>query len=152
SPTIGTWTVPPYAIWGVVNNCLVNEDVMTVSGTGVVRVKYPDTGVNANPKAASVFTADGGGHTGITMVDGFDVRLMGTRNTLTSYGRHNFFSNVLTNLFGSLNCALSAAGPVGVGENPNNALVYFLALRSENPFRSGAAKITFGITKTEKVE
>ena len=42
--------------------------------------------------------------------------------------------------------------PTGVGDNPNNALVYFLALRSENPFRSGTAKITFGITKKEKVD
>ncbi len=148
----GWTTTPAGAIWGVANDCFQTDDVLTPTGTGVVRVKYPDTGTQANPKAASVFTADGGGHQGLTLVDGFDVRVMGTRNTLTSYGTNNYFSNVITNLFGSLNCVLSAAGPVSVGENPNNALVYFLALRSENPFRSGAAKITFGITHKEKVE
>jgi flagellar hook assembly protein FlgD len=41
---------------------------------------------------------------------------------------------------------------VSVGENPNNVLMNFLALRSENPFRDGSAKITFGITRKEKVE
>jgi hypothetical protein len=59
---------------------------------------------------------------------------------------------VITNLFGSLNCLLAPGGPVSAGENPNQALVNFLALRSENPFRGGAAKISFGITRKEKVE
>ena len=50
-------------------------------------------------------------------------------------------------------CTTDPAGaPVGVGDNPNQALVNFLALRSENPFRGGKALITFGITRKEKVE
>ena len=58
---------------------------------------------------------------------------------------------MITNLYAGLNCALTGS-PVSVGENPNNALVNFLALRSENPHRGGDAKITFGITRKERVE
>jgi hypothetical protein len=41
---------------------------------------------------------------------------------------------------------------VGAGDTPNNPLEPYLALRSENPFRSGTARITFGITRRERVE
>jgi flagellar hook assembly protein FlgD len=72
--------------------------------------------------------------------------------TLTSQGRIQYFANILTNLFAGLSgCALTGA-PVSVGENPNNVLHAYLALRSENPLRDGSAKITFGITRKEKVE
>ena len=88
----------------------------------------------------------------ITLVDGWNVLDFGTWMTLTSHGTISYYNNVITNLFASLNCTLASGGPVAVGENPNSALVNFLALRSENPFRDGAAKITFGITKKERVE
>jgi hypothetical protein len=57
----------------------------------------------------------------------------------------------MVNLWAGLNCTVSGT-PLGVGEDPNNALVNFLALRSENPNRGGDAQIQFGITRQERVE
>jgi hypothetical protein len=88
----------------------------------------------------------------VTLVDGWTAGFVGTRNTLQTAGSLLYYYNVMGRVFGAVNCALAAGAPVGVGENPNQALVNFLALRSENPFRSDMAKISFGITKREKVE
>ena len=107
-----------------------------------------------NPKIASIYapaTANGA-HSHLSLVDGYRIQSIGSRNSLQSLGAIDYFAQAITNLFGPLNCLLSGGAPVSVGENPNNALVNFLALRSENPFRNGAAKITFGITRKEKVE
>ena len=143
--------------YGVANSCFSSNDVLTLAGSfgAAMAAKYPDTGVNANPKIASVYAPSslpGAAHPHISLVDGFAIGTFGTWMTLTSQGRIDWFHNVFTNLFASLNCVLVGGGPVSVGENPNHALVNFLALRSENPLRDGSAKITFGITQKEKVE
>jgi hypothetical protein len=144
-------------IYGMLNLCTITNDALTLSGTfgSAMTAKYPDTGTGTNPKIASVYAPSSlpaTTHPMITLVDGFRISSLGTRNTLTSIGRIDYYYNVITNLFGSLNCLLAPGGPVSAGENPNQALVNFLALRSENPFRGGAAKISFGITRKEKVE
>jgi hypothetical protein len=119
--------------------------------------KYPDTGTGANPKIASVYapsTFPGStDHEALTLVEGFRISSLGTLATLSSTGRILYFSNVISNLFASLNCMLiETAGGVSVGENPNNPLRYYLALRSENPHRGGDAQIRFGIVRKERVE
>jgi hypothetical protein len=150
------------SIYGVNNFCTITNDWLTTAGTigAAVAAKYPETGVGA-PKAASIYAPAGGVHTHVSLVDGYRMTSIGSRNSgsfvqaASSLGRIDYFAQIFktTGLFGSLNCSATNAGaPVGVGDSPNNALVYFLALRSENPFRSGAAKITFGIVRKEKVE
>jgi hypothetical protein len=86
----------------------------------------------------------------ITLVDGWGISSFGTWQTVASHGRIAYAYKVLTGLFAGLNCALGA--PVAVGENPNNVLEYYLALRSENPSRDGDAMIAFGIVRKERVE
>ncbi|MBI1795712.1 MAG: T9SS type A sorting domain-containing protein, partial [Candidatus Eisenbacteria bacterium] len=143
-------------IYGVLSNCNIQNDVLTLQGTfgAAMAAKYENSATNPNPKIASIYApaTGGGAHPHISLVDGFRIQSLGSRNSLQSLGAIDYYAQVITNLYASLNCLLSGGAPVGVGDNPNNALVNFLALRSENPFRSGAAKITFGITKKEKVE
>jgi hypothetical protein len=118
--------------------------------------KYEDTVTNPNPKIASIYAPSSlpgsEAHPMATLVDGFRIQSLGTRSNLQSGGRMQYYWTVITNLFGALNCTVASGQPVGVGDMPNSALVNFLALRSENPFRSDKAKITFGITRKEKVE
>jgi hypothetical protein len=147
-------TISP-TVYGVNNNCFTTNDVLSISSGGlgsIVSMRYPDTGTNPNPKIAGVYTPESGPHPGITIADGFDIQLMGLPTTLDLIGTNDYMWHVFTNVFGALNCLLAAGQPIGVGDNPNQALVNFLALRSENPFRGGKALITFGITRKEKVE
>jgi hypothetical protein len=50
-----------------------------------------------------------------------------------------------------VDCDAWGAPPVGV-DPPASVLSNFIALRSANPWRSGDARIVFGLVKTEKVE
>jgi len=143
--------------YSVNNVCTITNDQLSLSGAfGATMVsKYPDTGTGANPKIASIYAPSslpGSAHPMMTLVDGFRITSLGSFMTLTSDGRIDWYYNALSKLFASLNCLTSLGAPVAVGENPNPALVNFLALRSENPLRDGAAKITFGIVRKERVE
>jgi len=145
--------------YSVLSSCVIQNDVLSTTGTWgpSIAAKYADTSTppGTNPKIASIYgpstypnTTE---HEAMTLVEGFRIQSLGTYKTLTSYGTIDYFYQVITNLYAGLNCALTGS-PVSVGENPNNALVNFLALRSENPHRGGDAKITFGITRKERVE
>ncbi len=142
--------------YSVFNSCQLTVDVLSTVGTigAVMAAKYAD-GLPPNPKISSVYTPSslpGTAHAAVTLVEGFEIGNLGTYQTLDSHGLIDYFYNVMTSLFGALNCTLAPGGPVSVGDNPNNALVNFLALRSENPMRSGTARITFSIAKKEMVE
>jgi len=144
--------------YSVLSTCLIRNDVLTVAGTfgAAMAAKYADTGTGPNPKIASIYapstypnTTD---HEAVTLVEGFRIQSLGTWKTLTSQGSIDYYLNVITNLFQSLNCTLATGQVIGVGDLPNNALVNFLQLRSENPMRSGMAAISFGVTRKEHVE
>jgi hypothetical protein len=140
-------------VYGVNNNCFLDNDVATVLTGGASAARYAQG--TAAERIASVYKA--GGVNGIaaeTLIDGWRITSIGSRYTLGTAGRIDYFAKRITELFGTLNCDLSPGTPVGVGDGPNggSAFVNFMALRSENPMRSGEARIAFGITKTEKVE
>jgi hypothetical protein len=143
--------------YSVVNTCFIEDDVLVFSAGNLSSVgvlTYPSGNGHTDP-IATVYTPHGGGHPGISIVDGFQIAALGVQNTgppccdWSRIGASHYYFNVLTNLSGGLN-PVNGSAPTGVGDNPN--VVNFLALLSENPFRSGAAKISFGITKKEKVE
>jgi hypothetical protein len=139
----------PYTVF---NSCFIEDDVLLFSAGNLSSVgvsTYP-TGNGHTDPIATIYTPNSGAHPGITIVDGFQIAALGSGANLSSIGAIHYYWNVLTNLTGGLNPLLGAGAPVGVGDNPN--VVNFLSLLSENPFRSGAAKISFGITKKEKVE
>ena len=138
----------PYSVF---NSCFIEDDVMLFSAgnLGSVGVTTYPTGNGHTDPIATIYTPNGGGHPGISIVDGFQLASLGAGGSLYSVGATEYYWNVLTHLTGGLN-PVNGTAPTGVGENPN--VVNFLALLSENPFRSGAAKISFGIAKREKVE
>jgi hypothetical protein len=144
--------------YGVLSNCTINNDVLTLQGTfgAAVSAKYPDTPTNPNPKIASVYAPStfpgSADHEAVTLVEGFRIQSLGTMETLTSNGTIRYFKNTFANLANSFGCTVVDPNFVSVGEDPNNALIHYLALRSENPHRGGDAEIRFGITRKERVE
>jgi len=145
-------------LYSVLSNCVIQNDVLSTTGTfgAAMAAKYENGTTGTNPKISSIYapstypsTTD---HEAVTLVEGFRIQSLGTWKTLTTQGTIDYYYQVISNLFASLNCNLAPGGPVGVGNDPNNALVNFLALRSENPNRGGDAKIAFGITRKERVE
>jgi hypothetical protein len=142
------------AIYGVLSSCTIPNDVLTLQGTfGAVpatRYANPTTGPIASIYAPAT---PAGVHPHISLVDGFRIQSLGSRNSLRSAGAIDYYAQVFANLWAALNCnSLVEGGPGGTGDGPNGALRYYLALRSENPFRGGAARITFGIVNRERVE
>jgi hypothetical protein len=151
----------PPMTYGVLSSCVITDDVLSLSGTfgAAMAAKYEDSGTNPNPKIASIYapsslpaTSD---HPRLTIVDGFRISSLGTRATLQHGGLMLYDWETFKNAFASINCFITGPDfPTGVGDSPNGggALVNFLALRSENPYRRDLAKISFGITRKEKVE
>jgi hypothetical protein len=146
------------SLYSVLSSCVIQNDVLSLTGTfgAQVAARYANGTTGPNPKIASIYAPStfpgSSDHEQMTLVEGFRIQSLGTWKTLTSHGTISYYHNVITNLYASLNCLLAPGGPLAVGENPNNALVNFLALRSENPHRGGDAKISFGITRKERVE
>jgi hypothetical protein len=144
-------------LYSIPNTCVNSSSVLSTAGTfgAAMAARYPDTPTNPNPKIAAVYAPSSlpaTTHPMVTLVSGWRISDTGTWKTLTSHGRIDFYYQTMTRLFASLNCAFAAGGPLAVGENPNDALVSFLALRSENPVRDGRARIAFGVTRKEHVE
>ena len=144
--------------YSVLSNCVIQNDVLSTTGTfgAVMAARYANGTTGANPKIASIYapstypnTAD---HEQTTLVEGFRIQSLGTWMTLKSPGRINYYYTISSNLFASLNCSIADNYPVGVGDMPNNPLVYYLQLRSENPVRDGRARLAFGVTRREHVE
>jgi hypothetical protein len=144
-------------LYSVLSTCVIQNDVLSTVGTfgAVMAARYENGTTGTNPKIASIYAPSslpGTDHEALTLVEGFRIQSLGTWKTLTSQGTIDYFSNVITNLFSSLNCLLAPGQVIGVGDGPNNPLVYFLALQSENPMRNGMAAIAFGVTRKERVE
>jgi hypothetical protein len=151
------------SIYGVNNFCTIENDILNISpvatGPQPQAVTFYENigGAIPGPYIASIYTPAGPGagdtHQHATMVDGFRHLSMGSRYTLTPGGLRSYVLDVLVNIWGTLNCRPTAT-PIGVGDDPGSqgTFVNFMNLRSENPMRSGQARIAFGVTKTEKVE
>jgi flagellar hook capping protein FlgD len=140
--------------YSVFNDCLNANDQLFLDGNGAAAGYYPATNGGLDTWISSVYAPEElitpPLHEGVTLVEGFDIALMGSYPNEGSLGRLAYFTKALTNIFAAM-CPSMSLGSVSVGgENPN--LVNFLALRSENPHRGGDAKLSFGITRKEKVE
>ncbi|HEY3216373.1 MAG TPA: FlgD immunoglobulin-like domain containing protein [Candidatus Eisenbacteria bacterium] len=146
--------------YGVFNPCFIKNDVLNAQAGGVVSARYENTGSGNSPYTASVYANDDGARDARTYTLGTRIGLMGSRRTslggLWSHGTRLFFTDLLPNIWKSFgSCTPSLAPIVGVGDGPGSsgkAFVDFMNLRSDNPMRSGEARIAFGLSKTERVE
>ncbi len=148
----------PGAIYGVFSPCTYANDVLNVNTAvsgAAGAVFYENVGAGG-PYIAAVYAPAGGTRLANTLAAGWTFGTFGqqgSRYTLSRGGHHVFWLNALTGLIGSV-CGQPLTAPSGVGDGftTGSKFVNFMNLRSENPMRSGEARIAFGITKTEKVE
>jgi hypothetical protein len=146
------------AIYGVFSPCTYQNDVLNVNAAvpgAAPAVLYEN--VSGGPYYAGIYAPAGGTRLANTLLLGWTYGLFGqqgSRYTLSRGGHHIFWLNALTGLIGSV-CGQPLSAPSGVGDNLGSngaAFVNFMNLRSENPMRTGEARIAFGLTKTEKVD
>jgi hypothetical protein len=146
---------PP--IYGVNSNCQIQDDVLNINTaitSAAVGATYEPVGAGA-PYTAAVYapaTGNATNHPSNTLLEGWRILSLGGRNSLTTPALINYYGRNIASLWGGLNCSVAMGTPVGVGDNPNGSFINFMSLQSENPMRSGHALISFGITRTEKVE
>jgi hypothetical protein len=147
------------AIYGVFSPCVDKNDVLNVNTAvpGAAPAVYYENTATGGPYYAAVYAPAGGTRLANTLWCGWTYGIFGgqgSRYTLSPGGTHVFWLNALTGIIGSV-CGQPLSAPSGVGDLPGvggSQFVNFMNLRSENPMRTGEARIAFGITKTEKVE
>ena len=144
------------SIYGVFSPCFDKNDVLNVNTavTGAAGGVFYENVGPGGPYIAGVYAPAGGTRIANTLVCGWTFGTFGSqgsRYTLSRGGHHIFWLNALTNIVG-LVCGQPLNNPVGVENGSAKAFVSFMNLRSENPMRTGEARIAFGLTKSEKVE
>jgi hypothetical protein len=167
--TTGSPAITNGAIYGVFSPCFLLTDAFDVSttATGAAAAAYYENTGTGDPWVGAVYMPQdvANGRYAKTLVMGWTygtfggpgtvangLGQQGSRFSINRGGLHTLWLNMLTNM---VQGCTSFGQPVGIGDLPGQggaSFVNFLNLRSENPMRSGAAKISFGIVKTEKVE
>lgn len=146
------------AIYGVFSPCTLKLDVLNVNTAvsgAATAATYENVG-GGGPYVSMVYAPAGGTRFVNTLEGGWTFGAFGgqgSRYTLSRGGQHVFWLNALADVIGTV-CGQTLSAPTDVGDGFTGGakFVNFMNLRSENPMRSGEARIAFGITKTEKVE
>jgi hypothetical protein len=164
--TAGSPVITTGAIYGIYSPCAFHTDAFDVNPltpSATPAAWYENTGIG-DPWAAAIYMPEnlGAGRQARTLIMGWTFGLFGSpdlqggqqgsRFTGSRGGLHLLWLNMLTNMVQG--CA-SFGAPVGIGDLPGQdgaPFVSFLGLRSENPVRSGNAKLVFGVARTERVE
>jgi hypothetical protein len=138
-------------IYGVLNTCVVKNDVLEVVGTGQPAAKYEDAG-GPEIYLSSVYRPRTDTERWVSLVDGWEIESLRSRFCATSNGRLAYFYNAFANLFGSV--AIVNGTPAITLDAPNTGngrqFVDFMNLRN-NPVVKGSAAINFGLSKSDRV-
>jgi hypothetical protein len=140
-------------IYGVQNSCVWSNDLLSVNTAvpGATAASYYQNYGPNGPYVASVYAPSSVSHPYVTLVDGWEIDHLRSRFDETSMGRHVYFINVMTNVFGSI-CPFTAAPTVDV---PNNTArtVNFLGNVWGNPMVTGGkATVRFCVAKSDRGE
>ena len=156
------------AIYGIYSPCFFLTDAFDVNGVvpgATVAAWYENTGIG-DPWPAAIYTPEnlGAGRQARTLIMGWTFGTFGGPDLARVWPAGQPLhgrawrpdtccgSNMLANMAAGLRFVRS---PVGIGDLPGQdgtPFVSFLGLRSENPVRTGSARLVFGIERTEKVE
>jgi hypothetical protein len=162
--TAGSPVITTGAIYGVYSPCHALTDAFDVSPatpTATVAAFYENTGIG-DPWPAAIYMPENlaGGRQARTLIMGWTFGLFGSpdlqggqqgsRFTAARDGLIHLWLNMFANMLQGC-----PSIPTGIGDFPGQdgtPFVSFLGLRSENPVRSGNAKLVFGVDRTERVE
>ena len=142
-------------IYGVTNLCLWSNDLYQRNpgiAEAVEASFYENVGVNG-PYVASVKKAAVPLRNWVALTDGWEIEHLFSRYCDTDNGRLAYYYNALNNVFGSI-CALTGTPTVTL-DTPNNGhgaqFANFMKI-SNNLMKSGAAKVTFGLARSQDVQ
>jgi len=139
-------------IYGVRNACTFTLDVLDqnagLSSETAVASFYEPVGANA-PYISGVVKHHTSTNPWISLVDGWNMVNLRSRDEISDRGRLAYYLNAFTNVFGSI-CTV-VGSPVGV-ENPGSSDARIFMSLLNNPVRSGQATIQLGVTKTERIK
>jgi hypothetical protein len=154
---------PSGKTYGLVNAAPVSNEVLSLNLAlpGVVMAsKYPDTGINPNPKVASIYAPstlpNNLMHPSVTLLDGWNIEDLRDQTRTTSAGRLLYHWEVLREINGQIgNCMpVAPGGPVGVGGDRGGDVqaprIELLGVRG-NPLRGGNAVLELGLCEAAHV-
>ncbi len=142
-------------VYGVANLCLWSNDLYT-RNAGIPEALeasfYQNVGVNG-PYVASVRKSATVTRNWVALTDGWEIEHLLSRYCDTDNGRLAYYYNALNNVFGSI-CTLTG-GPLVTLDTPNNGhgaqFANFMKV-TNNLMKSGAAKVTFGLARSQDVQ
>jgi hypothetical protein len=144
---------PASRVYWVANGATASNDVFNPEPGGQVGARYEDV-FGQGPYVAGVYAPENGPRLFRTLVEGWRIgSTIGSRFTLSRIGMHEYWCDLMGTVFGQL-VGFTCQSIIGVGDDPASSRRFanFLALRSDNPMRSGEARIVFGLEKSEGVE
>jgi len=148
--------------FGVSNGCGLENDVLQVNvvvPTAAAQALYENVGATG-PYVGAIYAPSGGVRPQTTFLEGTRIGRIGNIIAHDSHGMPTLpmgTTGMRTYLLKVMALTNPSCGgqPIGVGDIPGvagSAWSDFMSLRSPNPMRSGAARVAFGLAKSEKVE
>jgi len=142
-------------IYGVRNACTFTLDVLDrtpgLAAQTAEATFYEPVGANA-PYISGIVKHHTSGNPWISLVDGWNINVLRSRDEISSRGRLAYFYNVFTHVFAAI-CDIAGAPDITTDTPGNNdgRLFNFMSL-ANNPMRSGSAKVEFGLARAERVK
>jgi hypothetical protein len=142
---------PPTTVFGVADNCRWSNDVLSRAGLGEAVDAHYYHGSAGGPLLAGVFKPRTAERPWTSLLDGFDVYHLTSRNGTDALGRIAYFYDVFTTKFDSV-CTIVGTPliPAGV-ENTKPGLTDYLRL-GPNPARRGEVTLVLGLSRDQEVE
>ena len=147
--------------FGVRNVCIWFNDILKLDGIGLqlgtVSSEYDGKASpgGANRQIAGVFkdwSASSPVSPWKSLVDGWDIEHLTTRNDPNTLGRSGYFLKIFTNVWAKIwPVAGTPVVPLDVPSFADGGLVNFVNLKN-NPLRTGSAEVSLGLAKADRVE
>jgi len=142
-------------VYGVRSACTFTMDVLDqdpgLAGETAVATFYEPVGANA-PYISGLVHHHSATNPWISLVDGFNITVLHSRDDYSDRGRLTYYFNVFTHVFAAI-CPVAGAPTITTDTPGNNdgRLFNFMNLVN-NPLKFGSAFVNFGLAKNDHVK
>jgi hypothetical protein len=146
-------------LFGMRNLCLWTNDVLTPGGVGLPTLATVTSEYDRRASPGGAFVAPAGVFKDWdptspykTLVDGWDLEHLTNASDINTIDRSGYFYKIFVNIWSKL-CVVQGTTiiPLDVPNFDDGELVNFVNM-SNNPLKSGQAKIHFGLAKSDRVQ
>jgi hypothetical protein len=147
------------SIFGLRNSCLWTTDVLTTASPVLTAIasEYNAKGASGSGFSAGVFKDWDG--TGVppspykSLVDGWDIENLVTRNDVNTVGRSAYFNKIFTNVWAKIwAVAQTPIVPLDVPSFDDGGMVNFMQIAGNPMQREAKATIKFVLARADRVE